>query len=88
MFEAGKPNTEYTHVDFFNDIEHYVVYGGRHPCLPPNSDSRASLYYALSMVPDERRGRIQVWLRDVRERWPDDPGLIARLTPIHPDSRM
>ena len=88
MFEAGKPNTEYTHVDFFNDIEHYVVHGGRHPCLPPNSESRASLYYALSMIAEKDRGRYQTLFKGNGVDCPSDPGSIARLTPLPSKSRI
>lgn len=87
-FEGPKPDADDMESDFFDDIEDYVVNGGRHPCLPPNSESRNDQYYSLSLMTEEDKGKFQVLLRGNGIKCPSDPGSIARLTPIPSDSRI
>ena len=54
--------------DFSDRISHYVVHGGRHPCLPPGCEPSAAAGYLPSL-----------WLYDSGF---SDPGSIARLTPL------
>lgn len=39
--------------DFIEAIEYYVLYGGRHPCLPPDVEPRAAQGYCWSLASEE-----------------------------------
>ena len=81
-FKGPKRDADSKQSDFFDDIEDYVVNGGRHPCLPPNTESESDVYYMLSLMTEEYRERYQTWLRGNGLKYPSDPGSTARLTPI------
>ena len=76
LFDGGRrlPNTGFLREpaakDFSERISHYVVHGGRHPCLPPGYEPSAAAGYLPSLWPHDNGF--------------SDPGSIARLTPLLP----
>ena len=74
LFDGGRrlPNTRLLRdpraKDFSDRISHYVVHGGRHPCLPPGCEPSAAAGYLPSLWPHDNGF--------------SDPGSIARLTPL------
>ena len=87
-FEGPERDADHMQSYFFDDIRDYVVNGGLHPCLPPNSEFGSDVFYLLSLVPEEDRERYQAWFRGNGLKCPSDPGSIARLTPIPTDSSV
>lgn len=56
-FVSTRLDPAYTHAQFRKEIEDYVVLGGRHPCLPPEAASEASLDFWRKMCPLRENGR-------------------------------
>lgn len=58
FFISPRSGTNYTHAQFIEDLEDYVITGGRHPFLSPDVASNESLEFWRRMCPSYGSGRI------------------------------
>jgi len=56
-FVSSRLNSAYTYAQFQKDIEDYVIFGGRHPCLSPEAAAEESLDFWRRMCPSRENGR-------------------------------
>ncbi len=53
VFWPRRPRDEHTDWELLCEIEFYVVHGGRHPCLTPESDAETAWDWYLDMIPEK-----------------------------------
>ncbi|MCJ1452635.1 hypothetical protein MMC28_002978 [Mycoblastus sanguinarius] len=60
-FRPRQPEDRGTDSLLVEAIENYVVYGGRHPCLPPEMDALSAGYYHLAMYSESSMKELGRW---------------------------
>ena len=53
-----------TQQSFLHRIESYVVCGGRHPCLTPESDPDTALWWLRDLMPGNQLEKMKLFARE------------------------
>ena len=70
IFKPSNQFRRFTDCNILRDIENYVLYGGRHPCLDPEFDTEIAWRWFVDLIPEEFLEDLRFSARELGQNLP------------------